>query len=596
MQSRRAVLATVLAALLVSTVNSLAGPAGADAAVTVAHLHFKVTTGPGDDHVYDVVGDLYLPATASAANRVPAILATNGFGGSKDDFTAMAPVFVRHGYAFLAYSGLGFGGSDGKITLDDPDWDGKAASQLIDYLAGKPGIAFLDDAHTQAAPGLGAIQLDAAGDPRLGTIGKSYGGQSQFALAGRDHRVDAMVPIITWNDLSYSLAPNNTALTGGVSSSVPGAVKLNWAAGFTEQGVQRGVENVLTDPERIAPCPNFADWVCPTLVVGATTGYLLPDGIARLRHASVSSYLAAIKAPTLLIQGEADTLFNLNEAAASYAGLRAQHTPVKMIWQSWGHSQSTPAPGEFDWNNPDPATQYTSARVFAWFDRYLKHQDVDTGPPFSYFRNWVPYTGIATPAFGTAPGYPAGSPATWYLSGSALTKGTPVIGSQTFLTPAGGLATSTGPVDALGSVVSLPALPELDAPGTYAYFTSAPLVGAVDVAGAPVVHLKVASPTAALTQALGPAGMLTLFLRIVDVAPDGPAATIENLVAPVRIANVTQPFAVTLPAVVHRFGVGHRIRLVVAGGSLNYRGGLLANTVTITTGATSQSLVLPTVG
>ena len=43
-------------------------------------------------------------------------------------------------------------------------------------------------------------------------IGGSYGGQIQYAVAEQDPRLDTIIPIITWNDLSYSLAPNNTSL------------------------------------------------------------------------------------------------------------------------------------------------------------------------------------------------------------------------------------------------------------------------------------------------------------------------------------------------------------------------------------------------
>ena len=44
-------------------------------------------------------------------------------------------------------------------------------------------------------------------------VGGSYGGQIQFAVAAIDPRVDTLNPQITWNDLSYSLDPNNTAQT-----------------------------------------------------------------------------------------------------------------------------------------------------------------------------------------------------------------------------------------------------------------------------------------------------------------------------------------------------------------------------------------------
>ena len=52
---------------------------------------------------------------------------------------------------------------------------------------------------------------------------------------------------------------------------------------------------------------------------------------------------------------------------------------------------------------------------------------------------------------------------------------------------------------------------------------------------------------------------------------------------------------VTLPGIVHRFAPGHQLRLVIAGGSTNYRGGLTPNPVSITTGSTGQMLTLPIV-
>src|SRR3954451_7268939 len=149
-------------------------------------MTFDVVVGPANDTHCTITADLYKPAGASKSHPVPAILATNGFGGSKSDFDELGPAYARRGYAFLAYSGLGFGNSGCKITLDDPDWDGKAGKQLVSFL-GKSDF----------------IKKDTPGDPRVGMIGGSYGGQIQFAIAGLDRRLDAIVPQITWNDLSY---------------------------------------------------------------------------------------------------------------------------------------------------------------------------------------------------------------------------------------------------------------------------------------------------------------------------------------------------------------------------------------------------------
>src|SRR3954464_13604234 len=156
---------------------------------TVKTLHFDTVVGANDDQHCDVVGDLYTPSGVDEHHPAPAILTTNGFGGSKDDEATAAKAFAARGYVVLSYSGLGFGGSACKITLDDPDWDGKAASQLVSYLGGAPGIAFTDAAHATAAPALDVVVHDAADhtgvaqtyDPRVGMIGGSYGGSIQFA-------------------------------------------------------------------------------------------------------------------------------------------------------------------------------------------------------------------------------------------------------------------------------------------------------------------------------------------------------------------------------------------------------------------------------
>jgi ABC-2 type transport system ATP-binding protein len=290
-------------------------------------------------------------------------------------------------------------------------------------------------------------------------------------------------------------------------------------------------------------------------------------------------------------------LFNLNESIATFKALRAQGTPVKLIWQSWGPSNGTPAPGEIDLGALDPSTQYQTARVLAWFERYLKNRGVNTGPTFAYFRDWVSYSGIATPAYGTSSTYPVGAPRSFYLSGTSLATSSASLAksTRTFLTPAAGLPTSTSEPDAIGSVAKLP-VPEVDLPGTFLNWTSAPLTSSLRVVGTPVLTTQVKAPAAAAAQALGPAGQLVLFVRLQDVDPEGEAKDLRLLSAPIRIQDVTKPFSVTLPAIVYQFAKGHSLRLVIAGGSLNYRGGVTPQTVQITTGTSAHQLRLPTVG
>ncbi|WP_375498511.1 CocE/NonD family hydrolase [uncultured Jatrophihabitans sp.] len=483
-----------LAALAVagSLTGSLAGAPAAGAAgpgYSVTALHFAVTVGPTRSQACDIVGDLYLPATASASHRVPAILTTNGFGGSAADQAPFAEQEATKGYAVLSYGGLGFGGSGCKITLDDPDYDGQAASQLVSYLGGAPGIAFADAAHTTPAPRLTSVVHDArdhAGtartyDPRVGMWGGSYGGEVQFAAASVDPRIDALNPQITWNDLSYSLGPNNATAPGSVTVADPGAVKLTWGLLFSSVGILDGVQYGQADPYRLVGCPNFADFVCTALLAGGSTGYFQPSDVAALRHASVSSYLSHIRVPVLLDQGQTDTLFNLNEAIATYTALRKQGTPVAMLWREQGHSGGTPSAA---------GKAYEDGRIQAWFDHYLKGSSVSTGSAFAYYRDW-------TGTFAQASSYPVGRSRTYYLSGDgALAASTAFVkpGSQSFTTTGAGVPTSLADLDAIGGEVPggvLPSVPDTNAPGTFASWRTPVLKANTDVVGSPVLRVRI---------------------------------------------------------------------------------------------------------
>src|SRR5436190_22401295 len=68
----------------------------------VKTLHFDVVTGPANDTHCDVIGDLYKPTSATKANPAPAILTTNGFGGSKDGQADIAKLLASRGYVVLS--------------------------------------------------------------------------------------------------------------------------------------------------------------------------------------------------------------------------------------------------------------------------------------------------------------------------------------------------------------------------------------------------------------------------------------------------------------------------------------------------------------
>lgn len=605
MQPRRTSAALLIAA---ATALALLGPVPAGAAgpgYTVQHITVQTTVGPTGDQPCLVSADVYKPDSASAAHPAPAILTTNGFGGSKDDSNqaAIGRGFAGAGYVVLSYSGLGFGGSGCKIRLDDPDWDGKAGKQMVDVLAGEK--TFTDDA-SGATGRVDYVAQQAPGDPRVGMIGGSYGGQVQYAVAEQDPRVDAIVPIITWNDLAYSLAPNNTGLAGGVSPATPGVAKREWVDLFFGDGIADGAQGAQVDPSRLAPpCPNFADQVCPSAVQLNTAGFPDDATLALARHASVASYLPRITTPTLVVQGQADTLFNLQEAAATFRALRAQGTPARMIWQSWGHSSSTPAPGELDFGASSLRDSFLGRRFLDWMDHYVRGDaSAPVGPRFSYFRDWVRYdTSPANAGTAVAKAYADESTfsedptATLYLTGSdGLTPDASKVrsGSASYAN-AGPAPTSYSETSGLeGSQVNNPVS---DAQGTFAAFTSAPLAGAVAMVGSPQLTLHLSDPVAAASPSQGPAGQLVLFAKLYDVAPDGTQTLQHRLIAPVRVADVTKPVRVTLPGVVQRFDKGHRIRLVVAASDSAYAGNAAPQPVTVSTGPGDPStLKLPLTG
>ncbi len=585
--------ATLTAAVLIASGTAVVGGPTAAATDTTPGYSLKaisvdVLVGPKGDTPCRMDADLYVPDGTSRRRRAPAILTTNGFGGDKADGnqSAVGRGFVKQGYVVLSYSGLGFGKTTCKVQMDNPDWDGKAGKQMVDVLAGKRPYL---QAGSSTKRYLRTIATERPGDPRVGMIGGSYGGQIQYAVAMQDRRIDAIVPIITWNDLAYSLAPHNVA-------------KKQWIDLFFGAGIASGAENATADPETMVGCPNFVDQACVGAAAMNTLGYPDADTLALAKAASVATYIKRIKAPTLLVQGQKDTLFNLNESVATYNSLRKQGTTTKMIWQSWGHSGSSPVAGELDFGAKSLRDSYLGRRFLNWMDHFVRGRaKVSTGPQFEYFRDWVPYNTSKTRA-GTAiaKAYTSRRGVSWnpthtlYLSGAdALTPTRSAVqaGSASYGN-AGPAPTSYSETSGLegGQVNNPPS----DAPGTFAAFTSAPLKAPADLVGGPVLRVHLDAPVAAGTQAGGPSGQLVLFAKLYDVAPDGSKVLKNRLISPLRVTDVTKAVTVRLPGVVHRFATGHRLQVVLAASDFAYAGNTAAQPVTISTSPSAPStLALP---
>ncbi|MGW0813912.1 alpha/beta fold hydrolase [Streptomyces viridiviolaceus] len=456
--------------------------------------------------------------TAGPAGRRPAVLLAHGFGGSKADVREQAESLARDGYAVLTWSARGFGRSTGKIGLNDPDGEVADVSRLLDWLAKQP-----------------QVRLDGKGDPRVGVAGASYGGAVALLAAGYDDRVDAVAPAITYWNLADALFPN-------------GVFKKLWAGIFVNSG---------------GGCERFEDRLCRMYDRVAESGQPDPEARSLLQARSPSAVGDRIKVPTLLVQGQTDSLFPLGHADAAAKAIRANGAPVDVDWIAGGH------------DGGDMETDRVQGRVRQWFDRYLKDdKGADTGPAFRVTRTGgVDSTdGRAQLRGASADRYPGleNGRRTIALSGREQTFDNPAGANPPAVSALPGLGGSGG----LAQLSSLGLGVSLDFPGQYARFESAPVRDDLRITGSPTVTVHVRST----------GDDAVLFGKVYDVGPDGTGQVLPaQLVAPVRVedAKAGQDVTITLPAIDHEVEKGHRLRLVLASTDLGYASPAASATYTV---------------
>lgn len=595
-----------------------------DGTYTTRVLNFKVFIGPDQSTECNIVANLHRPISATKDHPAPALMATNGFGGSKDDAYTTGTnnelkQFARHGYVGLSYSGLGFGGSDCLISMNDLAYDGIAASQLAQFLGGKPGIAYEEYTHvgdervwSKPVDVVDYVIRDDArsgieNDPRVGMIGASYGGSILYAAAAMDQRIDTIVPQETWTNIMYSLTPNNADLDDDLMSSALGVGKKTWAQAFFLAGLIQPVLNPkVYRPE--TTCPGFRPEACPVITHGLKYGY--PDETAMSLNPDVSPLFFAdlINVPVFINQGISDSLFNLNESIALYRRLKQQGVPVKLMWMSWGHGSGNclnpfppgppcaglPAPGELDATQP-LEDSYQGQQYLDWFDHWLKDKPGGTGAEFSYYRDWIPgpAQGPNGNQYAQADSYPVGTDTTLYLSGS----GDLVDKVQEIKPGRALLKTSTRPATSYSELSAIDRnSPIYDRRGTYMAFSTKPMATDTVVVGTPVLDVQLNAPAFLESQSDGPSGQLILFAKIYDVNPDGTQVLPYRLVAPVRVPDVSQRVSISFPTLVYRFAAGHRLRIVLAQGDMSYSNNSVVGKVKIVNSARKpNTLTLPVV-
>ena len=584
----RKITALVLVAVVVLALVWIAWPTPAPTPVATRDVTITAPGGPGVDEPVQLDATVYLPQRTPA----PAIIMAHGFGGSKLSVDADAQDAARNGFVVLAYSARGFGRSTGLIGLDSLDYEIPDARAIVDWLAQQP-----------------EVQLDAPGDPRVGVTGGSYGGALSLMLAGTDPRIDAVVPLITWNDLEQALFPNAQATAADLAAPTPaaaegvddGVFKKFWtstlmasvttgaalSATGVAQGdtgdsnfVRRGTGGSTSSaspsadasggtgtpdtgtsgisPEAAAAalagsCGRMMVQLCAGYAQAAQTGRIGPEFSALLARSSPAAVVGNITAPTLLVQGEKDTLFPLSEADANARAIAANGTTVAVTWYNGGHDGGS---------TPDAATQ---ARITQWFQYYL----AGSGPaPSTAFRYTVDGpisdTGSARSRTLEVPEYPG-------LVAGTSTDRTPIAltgGPQFVVNPPGAAPASISSLPGISGLAST-ALSTFAGglPGQTARFASAPFDTLTVLAGTPRVTIDVTRlpvPGSVADAVQGTDEGIVLYGSIAKVSPGGVRSTVGG-VAPIRLAETspgrTQTVTVSLPAAALQIEAGSTLEV-----------------------------------
>lgn len=589
--SRRPVViavAALVAVLLAGTAVFLTRPE-AVVALRTEDVVRTVPESPGSAGTVDIDTTLYLP---EEPGPVPAVLLAHGFGGDKDSVRSQARDLASRGMVVLAYSARGFGSSTGTIGLNDPDREVADARALIDYLATRPEVL-----------------LDAPGDPRVGVAGGSYGGALALMAAGTDPRIDADAASITWNDLGQSLFPNYSAPAESADTlpSTPavsvagdaGVLKRGWAGIFfgagaapapTDDSAASDAEPADTGGAGAGACGRFSLDVCLAYAESAVTGQPSAQTTELLRERSPMSFASSITAPTLLVQGQRDTLFGLDQADATARQIAESGGSVEVRWFDGGH----------DAGGTDAASD---AAVADFLVRHLTDETGNTDPaPFSYTLPGDPtdqgdrprdltaeqYPGLSADAATEREEFaliaPAGAETQTIVrppgaSPSALTS-LPGVGSLSGLSGAAGAASGFG-APAAGALLGG------DIPGQTASFVSEPLPSSFTITGTSTVRVTVGpneSPTGTV-----------LFAKLYDVSDDGQRTLPNGLVSAFRVPPSATPstVAVTLPAMAYQVAAGHRVEIAFSTTDQAYAVPLEPAAVTVA--LSDASVALPTV-
>jgi predicted acyl esterase len=306
---------------LVAGVCAVAGVADARAGTyTSQDLTVQMSDG------VSIAATLFTPDGAPPAEGRPAVLLLHGIGQTRASVDGAigtsanvlaGELLASEGYVVLTFDARAHGASGGLFSLDGPR-EVDDVRELTRWLSQRPGV----------------------NPSRIGAFGVSLGGGAVWRAAAEGLRFAAIVTAATWTDLYEALLPQDLAKSGAIF------------------GFQRAVAGRLE----------------------STTARLLPNALAGTNLSALRSFaqersvrhlLDRVRTPVFMIQGRRDFAFDMEQALAALARLRA---PKRLYLSGLGHS---PAP------NPPAERPHVLAQARLWFDRFLKGvpNGIDSQPP-----------------------------------------------------------------------------------------------------------------------------------------------------------------------------------------------------------------------
>jgi putative CocE/NonD family hydrolase len=464
--------------------------------------------------------DAYLP---DRAGPHPAVLLRSPYGRGPQFSVPMGLPYAARGYAVVLQSVRGTFGSGGEFEpVVREEHDGQ---DTVAWLREQPWF-----------------------DGRLATLGPSYLGYAQWALA--------LDPPPELKAMVLHIGPHDLAQAGMIDGALQLANLATWTELIAHQeqvGFLRGTVRLMTAERRLAPqlgqlplqglaerlggspAPWFDEWLAhPDLADAYWNRYRATPAV----HSST--------VPALVIGGWQDWF--LEQTLYQYAVLRNRGVDVGLTIGPWAHLSLDSA--------------VATRESLAWL---ATHVPVDDGAPARPSRVRIYVTGARE--WRNLPHWPpvATTERTVYLAdGGRLADAPPTD-------PQAATAFSYDPMDPTPSVGGRVLARRagrrdnraVEARDDVRTFTTAPLAEPLELLGGARVRLIVESDNP----------YADVFLRICDVDPKGRSINVTDRLVRLDPAPGEEPGAgerkveATLPDTAHRFRAGHRIRLQVSGGA-----------------------------